>query len=110
MNTQTLETQKREQRFLSQDKEDTLQSLIIRRGEIMDESDEFSREIQEIQEYLSSIKSVGKISASGCVYPGVKMSIRDLHEDVRVEATRVIFYIEGNMIRQQKYNAGDDDK
>lgn len=110
MNTQTLETQKREQRFLSQDKEDILQGLIIRRGEIMDESDEFSKEIQEIQEYLDSIKSVGRISASGCVYPGVKMSIRDLHEDVRVEATHVTFCIEGNMIRQQKFNAGEEEK
>ena len=109
LNMATLENQKKMRKSLPQDKEEALGLLYRQKGDLMDETDAIAAEIQEIQNYLRELKIIGKISASGTVYPGVKMYIRDVKEDIRTEIKSVTFYLEDGFVRQGKYEPVSDD-
>ena len=108
LNIQTFENQRKVRKSLSPDKEKVYEELITRKGEITSESATISKEIQEIQEHLRSLKVVGKVSISGTVYGGTKVFIRDVKDDVRVEVKSVTFYYENNLVRRGKYEALDE--
>jgi uncharacterized protein len=101
----TLENQKKIRRSLPKDKEENLSNLKNRRQEITSNSNEMTREIQQIQEHLRELKVVGKIKASGIVYGGVKIYIRDVVDEVRSEVHGVTFYLENNFVRRGKYES-----
>ncbi len=105
----TLENQKQMRKTLPQDKEEALGLLYRKKGDLMDETDSIAAEIQEIQDYLRELKVIGKVSASGTVYPGVKLYIRDVKEDIRTEIKSVTFYLENGFVRQGKYEPVSDD-
>ena len=109
LNMSTLENQKQMRKSLPQEKEEALGLLYRKKGDLMDESESIASEIQEIQDYLRELKVVGKISASGTVYPGVKLYIRDVKEDIRTEIKSVTFYLENGFVRQGKYEPVSDD-
>lgn len=109
LNVSTLESQKQARRTLSPEKEENLVNLYNQKGELMDESETIAKEIQEIQNYLRELRVIGKISASGTVYPGVKLHIRDTKEEIRTEIKSVTFYLENGFVRQGKYEAVSDD-
>ena len=109
LNMSTLENQRNMRKSLPKDKEDALALLYQQKGDYMDETDAIANEIQEIQNYLHDLKVIGKVSASGSVYPGVKMYIRDIKEDIRTEIKSVTFYLENGFIRQGKYEPVSDD-
>jgi uncharacterized protein (DUF342 family) len=48
------------------------------------------------------------VSASAKVYPGVKVFIRDLMNDVRTEYRAVTFILENNLIRVTRYEEPDE--
>ncbi|MGL4986482.1 MAG: FapA family protein [Treponemataceae bacterium] len=110
LNIQTLENMKKVRKMLPPDKEENLQQLIHRRGEIMNDSEAVSKEIHEIQNYLKELKAIGKVSASGTIYPGVKIHIRDVREDIRIEMSNITFFLEDGFIRQSKFQAPSEDE
>ena len=73
MNITSLENTKKVRKTLPHDKEEKLIEFTTRKREIVAESDAMSKEIQEIQDHLRELKVIGKISASGVVYAGVKV-------------------------------------
>ena len=99
----TLENQKKIRKTLPKDKEENLAKLKDRKQEITAASGEMSKEIQKIQERLRELKVVGKVKASGTVYAGVKVYVRDVVDEVRADVHGVTFYFENNFVRRGKY-------
>ncbi|WP_324292722.1 hypothetical protein [Marispirochaeta aestuarii] len=62
-----------------------------------------------MQEYLASLKVNGKVSASGKVYPGVKVVIKDASLKIRNEFKNVTFINELNEVKVTKYEALEED-
>ena len=103
LNIQTLQNQKKVRRTLSHEKEENLNALIARQSDIHAETEEMTKEIQDLQTRLRELKVVGKVSVSGMVYAGVKILIRDVKEEVRNESKAVTFFYENGFIRYGKY-------
>jgi len=103
LNIGALENMKKVRRTLPVDKEENLKNYIKRRDEIQTESKEISEEIQEIQHHLRELKVIGKVSASGTVYSGVKVYIRDEKDDIQNDIKGVTFYYDEGFVRRGKY-------
>ena len=106
-----LEEQKKVRRALPKDKEENLSNLINRKQEIDDQSNEISTEIATLEARLKDLKVVGKVNASGTVYPGVKVYVRDTLDEVKNEVKAVTFYFDDQtkLVRRGKYSANLDD-
>ncbi len=105
LNIQTLENTKKVRKTLPHDKEENLIKLSSRKEEIISESDTMSAEIQQIQQHLRDLKVIGKVSAMGTVYAGVKIFVRDVKDEVRADVKAVTFFYEGGFVRRGKYEA-----
>jgi uncharacterized protein (DUF342 family) len=103
LNIETLENIKKVRRTLPHEKEETLKTSIARKNEIETESAEMTEEITQIQQHLRELKIIGKVSASGTVYAGVKIYIRDVKEEIRNDTKAVTFYLENGFVRHGKY-------
>ena len=57
---------------------------------------------------MNQIQVRGRVSASTKVWPGVKIMIRDVKEDVRTEYKAVTFILENGLIRVSKYEEPDE--
>ena len=66
--------------------------------------------IEEIKEYLGSLKIKGKISASERVFPGVKICLKDIMDRVRVEQKSVTYVLENKRIRMTRYEPGTGER
>ena len=64
-----------------------------------------TEEIQKLQGHLRELKAVGKVKASGTVYAGVKIYVRDVLDEVHNEVSGVTFYFENNFVKRGKYEA-----
>lgn len=104
LNISTLENQKKIRRSLPKEKEENLAKLTARKNEILTESDGMTQEIQEIQARLRELKVVGKVNASGTVYAGVKIYVRDEKDEVKTDVKSVTFYYEDGFVRRGKYD------
>jgi uncharacterized protein (DUF342 family) len=108
-NIQTLINIKKQRKTLPEDKEAYLTELMDKRQILMGDIKKADEGIIRVQEFLDSIKSRGRVSASAKVYPGVKVLIRDMREDVRNEYRAVTFILENGLIRVSKYEEPDED-
>ncbi len=108
-NIATLNATKKQRKVLPEDKEALLQDYILRREELVAEVRGLAKEIEAIQAYLNGLKTKGRISASGRVYPGVKLVIKDVREDIKTEQKAITFYLENQMIRTTRYEEPEDD-
>jgi uncharacterized protein (DUF342 family) len=109
-NIATLNANKKQRKgVLPEDKEAILQDNIIRREELVAEVRGLAKEIEAIQTYLNGLKTKGRISASSRVYPGVKLVIKDVKEDIKTEQKAITFYLENQMIRTTRYEEPEDD-
>jgi len=104
----TLQNLKRQKKALPEDKEAFFQEQTRLREDLQREFDEISREIESIHSYLSTLKLKGKVSASGKVYPGVKIGIRDQDYVVKNEQKTITCYLENGLIRSTRSEAGED--
>lgn len=68
-----------------------------------------NKDMEEVQAYLNGLRNRGRVSASAKVYPGVKILIRDVKDDVKTEYRAVTFVLENNLIRVTKYEEPDED-
>ncbi len=109
LNLSTLENTKKIRRQLPPDKEESLIELTKRKHEIIDETDQNSEELEKIQSHLKELKILGKVSASGTVFPGAKIFIRDTKEEVRTELTKVTFFLQDGFVRQGAYEPVSND-
>jgi uncharacterized protein (DUF342 family) len=108
-NIATLNATKKQRKTLPEDKEALLQDYVLRREELVAEVRGLAKEIESIQSYLNGLKIKGRISASGRVYPGVKLVIKDVREDIKTEQKAITFYLENQMIRTTRYEEPEDD-
>jgi uncharacterized protein (DUF342 family) len=108
-NISTLNAIKKQRKELPEDKEAVLQDCLIRREEQVQEVRALLKEIEAIQVYLTGLKTKGRISASGRVYPGVKLVIKDIKEEVKNEQKGITFYLENQMLRTTRYEEPEDE-
>jgi uncharacterized protein (DUF342 family) len=107
-NIATLNAQK-QKKELSEDKEAVLQDLVMRREDLVGELRALAKEIESITAYLNGLKAKGRVSASGRIYPGVKIRIKDESEDIRNEVKGLTFYLENLRIRTTRYEEPEDE-
>ena len=108
-NLATLESLKRQKGKLTQEKVRHLLEEQKRKQEILKEVKKLDSEIEEIQQYLGELKTHGRVSASGTVYAGVKVHIKEASLEVRSEFKAVTFVSEANTVKVTKYQETDDD-
>jgi hypothetical protein len=66
-------------------------------------------EMNQIHDYLNQLKTNGRISASGTVFPGVKIRIKEAPLDVRNEFHAVTFVAEAGTVSVTKYEESSAD-
>jgi hypothetical protein len=108
LDMQTLINTKKQRKTLPEEKEIYLQELMERRKILTEELQNASDGIQKVQEFMNQIQVRGKVSASTKVWPGVKIWIRDVKEDVRQEYKAVTFVLENGLVRVAKYEEPDE--
>jgi uncharacterized protein (DUF342 family) len=108
LDLQTLINTKKQRKTLPEDKEAYLQELMDRRQLLSEELKKAVEGIQQLQAFMNEMQIRGKVSASTKVWPGVKVMIRDVKEDVRTEYKAVTFILENGLIRVSKYEEPDD--
>jgi len=108
LDLQTLINTKKQRKSLPEDKEAYMQELMDRRQILTEEIKQADDGIKKLQEYMNEIQVRGRISASTKVYPGVKIVIRDVKEDVRTDHRAVTFVLENGLIRSVKYEEPDE--
>lgn len=94
---------------LPEEKEQYLTELTAQKNDLVEEKKGHEEEIEEIRLYLSSLKIIGKISASTRVYPGVKIFIKDASLEVRNDFKAVTFVNEANLVKVTKYEEPEED-
>jgi len=108
LDLQTLINTKKQRKTLPEDKEAYMQELMERRQILTDELKDINDSIQKVQEFMNQIEVRGRVSASTKVWPGVKIWIRDVKEDVRTDYRATTFILENGLIRATKYEEPDD--
>ena len=109
LNIKTLENLLRVQKKLPPEKAQYLSEQNEKRSELLHRLEEGVREIGQINAHLSSLTTIGKISASERVYPGVKLAIKNANLAVRTEFKFVTFFLQGGEVKVTKYEAFDEE-
>lgn len=109
LNIHTLAKQKKVRKKLPEDKEKFLKELVLTKKEKDEELLKLEEEMKEIQEYLASLKSIGKVSAAKRVYPGVKIYVKEAFLNVRNEFKATAFINEGGNVKMTKYEEPEED-
>ncbi|TVR57128.1 MAG: DUF342 domain-containing protein [Spirochaetaceae bacterium] len=109
LNLSTLENLRRVKRTLPEEKVASYKELKTRAAAVITELKEVALDGEEVRERLSELKLVGKVSASGTVYPGVKIHVKDASLDIRNEHKTVTFIAEDGIIKVTKYQESDED-
>lgn len=103
LDMQTLLQQKKLRRKLPQGKEEKLKALTERNNVISQELEEMTEEINKINSHLRELKAVGKVKVEGTVYSGVKVYVRDVLDEVKMDTNSVTFYYEKNFSKRGAY-------
>ena len=103
LDIQTLEQQKKLRKKLPQDKEEKLKTLKERCEQISEELEKMTQEINSIQEHLRELKAIGKVKVEGDVYAGVKIYIRDVLDEVKIDTKGVTFYYDKAFSKRGPY-------
>jgi uncharacterized protein len=108
LNIKTLETLLKVQKKLPPEKAQYLTEQSEKRSELLRQLEETTREIGTIGSHLASLNTIGKISASERVYPGVKLAIKNAALAVRTEFKFVTFFLQSGEVKVTKYEAFDE--
>jgi uncharacterized protein (DUF342 family) len=108
LNINTLENTLKTRKQLSEEKANFYENLKERKVDIQAQHADLMGDIEEVNSYLNQLKSNGRISASGYVYTGVRVMIKDAPLEVRNEFKNVTFVSENNMVKVTKYEEADD--
>lgn len=91
LDIQNLEQTKKVRKKLPQDKQDKLTKLTNENKEIAEEINEINNEIEKIQGRLRDLKAVGKVKVEETVYAGVKIYVRDLLDEIKMDTKNITF-------------------
>ncbi|MDR3337014.1 MAG: FapA family protein [Treponema sp.] len=105
---QTLINIKKQRKVLPPEKEIEMKEMMEKRQGVMTSIKNLGNEIEKLELILSQDHG-GRISAASKVYPGVRIFIRDVREDVRTEYKAVTFVLEEGLIRAAKYEEPEED-
>ncbi|MDR0315936.1 MAG: FapA family protein [Treponema sp.] len=108
INLQSLINIKKQRKVLPEDKEVYLRQLMERRQELDGILDTTTAGIQKMEEFMKGLAVKGRVSASAKIYPGVKIMIRDVREEVRNEYKAATFILENGLVRISKYEEPDE--
>lgn len=103
LDIQTLEQQKKLRKKLPQEKEEKLKNLKERCEQISEELEVMTDEINKIQEHLRDLKAIGKVKVEGDVYAGVKIYIRDVLDEVKIDTKSVTFFYDKAFSKRGPY-------
>ena len=103
LDVQTLEQQKKLRKKLPLEKEEKLTSLKTRNKEITTELENISNEIESIQLHLRELKAVGKVKVENIIYAGVKVYVRDVLDEVKMDVKGVTFYYDKSFSKRGAY-------
>ncbi len=109
LNLSTFEKMQKAKKQISEEKEKTFELLQRKGVAIRNKKKKILEEMEQIQEYLNQLKVNGRISASGTVFPGVKIRIKEAPLDVRNEFKAVTFVSEDGTVAVTKYAESDAD-
>ncbi|MDR2468284.1 MAG: FapA family protein [Spirochaetaceae bacterium] len=111
LNFQTLTNIKKQRGSLPEDKETFLNELVVKRNETSKLIKAASEELTKLKEVLEAMQTQGRVTATGKVYPGVVIVIRDQRETIRSEYKSSVFVLENNFVRAIAYaDPKDKDK
>lgn len=88
---------------LSEDKQKIYKELRRRKADLTMELQDVDQSIESVKSYLAQLKNQGRISASGTVFQGVKINIKEAVQEVRSEYKAVTFVNENGMVKITKY-------
>lgn len=108
-NISTLNDIKKQKKVLTEEKQAVLDELNHKRIELLGEYSVLRSEYEGIQSYLNNLKVRGKVSVSGRIYPGAKIIIRDVREDIKNEHKAITFYLDNMLIKSTKYEEVDEE-
>ncbi len=108
-NLKTIANLRKQKKEISEEKIKNAKEMQTRRNELQTSLEEEKKELESLDEYLSQLRVAGKVSASGTVYPGVKIYIKDASLDVRNEFRNVTFISEANTVKVTKYEESEED-
>lgn len=103
LNMSTIENMRQQQRKISPDKLKAYASMRQQREKILKQRQKLVQDIRAIQSYLDELKTVGRISASGTVFPGVKIAIKDAQLPVRHETRAVTYVADDGVVKVTRY-------
>ena len=104
-NIKTLQTQKKTRRSFNEEKEELLSKMLASQDELTIRLGEINEEMNELKSYLKLLKTIGKVSVSKNVYPGVRIAIKDIYYDVTNEFKYVTFVLDSGRIRIRRYES-----
>jgi uncharacterized protein (DUF342 family) len=100
---------KAQRKSLPEDKEFLLNELMDQRNRLAEDLQRIAKEIAEHQQAQDKLKTRGRISAANAIYPGTKVQILDVVENIRSEYKAVTFILEDGLIRAVKYEQPDEE-
>ncbi|MDR3173085.1 MAG: FapA family protein [Treponema sp.] len=106
-NIQTLVNIRKQRKALPEDKEIALAEFMSLRQTLIGNVKKTDEDLLKVQEALDKTDVSGRVSASAKVFPGVRIQIRDIREDVRTEYKAVTFLLEDGLIRVGAYEEAD---
>ena len=109
LNMSTIEKMRKAKKQIPKEKLKQYAIMKQKREKIHAKRKKLNEEMQQINEYLNQLKINGRISASGTVFPGVKVRIKEAPLDVRSEFHSVTFVAEGGTVSVTKYEESDAD-
>ncbi|MDR1466740.1 MAG: FapA family protein [Treponema sp.] len=98
---------KAQRKSLPEDKEFLLNELMDQRNRLNEDLQQIATGIAAQQQAQDKLKGRGRISAANAIYPGTKISILDVPENIRSEYKSVTFVMEDGLIRAVKYEQPD---
>ena len=109
LNMATIENMRKNKRKISPEKLKQYSVMKAQREKIVKGRQKLGHDIQAIQDYLDQLKTNGRISVSGTVFPGVKITIKDAQLPVRHETRAVTYIAEEGMVKVTKYEESQAD-
>mgnify|MGYP000317711323 CR=1 FL=1 len=104
----TLINLSKQKKEVPQEKLQQFKKLQARRKELGEELEQIQNEVTELENYLDGLSLAGKISASGTVYPRVKLYVKDAFRDVHNEFHSVTFAAEAKQIKVEQYQEASE--
>jgi uncharacterized protein (DUF342 family) len=109
-NITALETIKKRQQALPEDKEEYLAELLERRLGMAAKIGRLRDQIEKAQEQLTQVEMNGKVSVSTKCHPGAVIFIRDVQTVIRSEYKCVTFTASNGLLKISKFEEDDKDK